>query len=64
MAVSRGERSAIEIIPPKSLQEIAIAIVFFNCGAFMYIPFGIIVLEPLGYLDKHVSKVPEGQMVA
>jgi len=41
-------------------KEIFIAIVFFSFGAFMYIPFSVIVLEPLGFLDKHVSEVPEG----
>ena len=42
------------------LKEIAIAIVIFTFGAFMYFPCSIIVLEPLGFLDKHVSQVPEG----
>ena len=42
------------------LKEIAIAIVFSTFGAFMYLPFKIIVLEPLGFFDKHVSQVPEG----
>ena len=42
------------------LKEIAIAIVFFSLGDFMYFLFSIIVLEPLGFLDKHVSQVPEG----
>ena len=41
-------------------KEIALAIVFFSYGAFMYIPFSVIVLEPLGFFDKHVSDVPEG----
>ena len=41
-------------------KEIAIAIVFFGFGALMYVPFSVIVLEPLGFLDKHVSQVPEG----
>ena len=41
-------------------KEIANAIVFFSLGAFMYIPFSVVVLEPLGFLDKHVSQVPEG----
>ena len=39
-------------------KEIAIAFVFFSIGALMYIPFSVIVLEPLGFLDKHVSQVP------
>ena len=43
----------------KAFREIIIAIVFFSCGALMYFPFSIIVLEPLGFLDKHVSQVPE-----
>jgi len=42
------------------LKEITIAIVFFSLGAFVYIPFSVIFLEPLGFLDKHVSQVPEG----
>ena len=41
-------------------KEIALAIVFFSFGAFVYIPFKFIVLEPLGFFDKHVSQVPEG----
>ena len=44
----------------KGFREFIIAIVFFSCGALMYFPFSIIVLEPLGFLDKHVSQVPEG----
>ena len=44
----------------KGIREIIIAILFFSCGALMYFPFSIIVLEPLGFLDKHVSQVPEG----
>ena len=44
----------------KGFREIVIAIAFFSCGALMYLPFSIIVLEPLGFLDKHVSQVPEG----
>jgi hypothetical protein len=42
------------------LKEITIAIVCFSLGAFMYIPFSVIVLEPLGFFDKHVSQVLEG----
>ena len=41
-------------------KEIAFAVVFISLGAFMYIPFSVIDLEPLGFLDKHVSQVPEG----
>ena len=41
-------------------KEIALTIVFFSLGALMYFPFRIIVLEPLGIFDKHVSQVPEG----
>ena len=44
----------------KGFREIILAIAFFSCGALMYLPFSIIVLEPLGFLDKHVSQVPEG----
>ena len=41
-------------------KEIAFAVVFISLGAFMYIPFIVIVLEPLGFLDKHVSQLPGG----